>query len=181
MDDTSAAAIGRLETQMAVLARRIESAARRTSTYAEMDRASYLIARTLDENGAMSVNEIARRLNLDGSTVTRQLAVMDTRGFIERARLPEDRRASVINLAARGRTEMGRIIDVRRHRFQTMLADWSQTDLARFATLLARFNDSMAAAIAPNAEPAPHAAAPRRRAPEQHRRSVLPSAARRRS
>ena len=42
-------ALDRLETQMVLLARRIERAARTSTTFHHMDRAAYLIARTLDE------------------------------------------------------------------------------------------------------------------------------------
>jgi DNA-binding MarR family transcriptional regulator len=166
MDET----IGQLEAQMAVLARRIENTARKQSALSDMDRASYVIARTLDESGRLTVNDIARHVNLDASTVTRQLAVMDSRGFIERHSDPDDRRSSVIALTPLGRKRMRALSEARRKRFAVFVADWSPEDVAHLARLLERFNQSVKAVD-------PQSVSPSTRAPrlQQHRQSVLSS------
>src|SRR4051794_15802105 len=81
---TTPTGVDQLERELAVLTRRIEAAARRSDLHREMDRAGYLIARTVDEQGTASVGVLAERLGLDGSTVTRQLDALESRGFIER-------------------------------------------------------------------------------------------------
>ncbi|MCU1368417.1 MAG: MarR family transcriptional regulator, partial [Ilumatobacteraceae bacterium] len=137
-------ALARLETEMVVLARRIENAARRSVTFRQMDRAAYLLARTLDRDGPASVNELARALGLDGSTVTRQVAAMEVRGQATRKAHPDDGRAWVISLTQAGRDEMDAISAVRRQRFGEYTADWAPADLEQFSRLLQRFNTSLA-------------------------------------
>jgi DNA-binding MarR family transcriptional regulator len=164
--------LDRLETQMAVLARRIEHTARQSTIFRQMDRAAYLIARTLDDGGPASVNEIAHVLSLDGSTVTRQVASMEARGQATRKVHPDDGRAWVISLTPSGRKKMETISAQRRVRFAHWLADWTQADLDAFGTLLQRFNDSLAKAAPLEPQPPPEAdrAANRR---GDHRQSVL--------
>src|SRR3954452_2630651 len=107
MDD----GLDRLETQMAVLARQIEHAARTSTTFHQMDRAAYLIARTLDESGPATLNEIARALSLDGSTVTRQVASMEAGGQANQQLHPVGVRPWVINLTPGGPKTMKAITD----------------------------------------------------------------------
>jgi DNA-binding MarR family transcriptional regulator len=134
----------RLESEMMVLARRIESSARQSTMYGRMDRAAYAIARTLDRQGPLSVNELARSLSLDGSTVTRQVAAMEARRHAIRKVDPEDGRAWVISLTTPGREEMSAITDERRRRFAGWVADWRPADVERFGVLLQRLNAAMA-------------------------------------
>lgn len=141
-------ALARIETEMAVLARRVESASRRSTTFREMDRASYLIARTLDVTGPSSVNELARVLGLDGSTVTRQVATMEARSQVSRRPHPDDGRVWVISLTAAGRRAMAKIGSIRRERFAESLSAWSESDVDTFSTLLQRFNADLAGADA---------------------------------
>ena len=171
---------------MVVLTRRIENASRRSTIHRRMDRAAYLIARTIDEAGPAGVNEIARRLSLDGSTVTRQLAGMQERGFVDRRPHPEDGRAWVIDLTPSGQAEMQTVSTARRQRFATFLNGWSDTDIVALGGLLEQFNASLAAAPEPPLADDSAVAAPsaehRRSAPQRsdHRRSVLPTPKRRR-
>ncbi|MCU1397971.1 MAG: MarR family transcriptional regulator [Acidimicrobiales bacterium] len=168
---------------MVVLARRIENAARRSVTFRQMDRAAYLIARTLDQGGPASVNELARVLGLDGSTVTRQVAAMEARQQAARKAHPDDGRAWLISLTPAGRDEMNAISAIRRQRFAEYTADWAPDDLDQFSRMLQRFNASLATAVSSTAgstdtEPGGHAdgssppSSARRRV--DHRQSVLP-------
>ena len=162
--------LDRLETEMAVLGRRIESTARESTIFRQMDRAAYLIARTLDDGGPASVNEIARVLSLDGSTVTRQVASMEARGQATRKIHPDDGRAWIISLTVSGRKAMGAISAQRRARFSEWLADWTQTDIDAFGTLLQRFNQSLAKVAPPDMRPPANADRTPR---SEHRQSVL--------
>jgi DNA-binding MarR family transcriptional regulator len=138
-----AESLTRLESEMLVLARRIESLARQSTMYERMDRAAYAIARTLDREGPLSVNELARNLSLDGSTVTRQVAAMEARHHAIRKADPDDGRAWVISLTASGREEMTAITDGRRRRFADWVVDWSEVDVEQLGILLQRLNTAM--------------------------------------
>jgi DNA-binding MarR family transcriptional regulator len=174
-------ALGRLESQMAVLGRRIENAQRHSTSYQKMDRAAYLIARTLEEMGTASVNELARTLALDGSTVTRQVAAMEARSSVQRKPHPDDGRAWVISLTTAGRREMNAISGARRKRFAVILAAWEPADIENLVTILTRFNESLGVAAMTTDDAtetdslsSDSAAAQPRGRRSDHRQSVLP-------
>jgi DNA-binding MarR family transcriptional regulator len=135
--------LDRLEGEMLLLARRIESSARQSTLFKRMDRAAYLIARSLDADGPSTVVELARRLDLDASTVTRQVAAMEGRGQAARKVHPVDGRAWNIVLTAAGRKEMKAISERRHERFTEWVGDWSDGDVEQFSLLLQRFNASI--------------------------------------
>jgi len=136
-------AIGHLETEMAVLARRLEQAARRSATRFRLDRAGYLLARTIETEGPTSVNRLAQLLGLDGSTVTRQVATLTEKGFVTRRQDPSDGRSIVLTLTATGRREMEALRTARRRRLDETVADWPAEDVQTLATLLERLNTSL--------------------------------------
>src|SRR4051812_26042128 len=101
-----AAAVAHLEPQLAVLARRLEHTSRRSATFRRLGRAGCLLARTIEAGGPLTVNRLAQTLGLDGSTVTRQVAALADRGFVNRRPDPDDGRAIVVSLSPAGRREM---------------------------------------------------------------------------
>src|ERR1700736_1455148 len=80
----AADAIEVVETEMALLQRALERLARRSDIHRDLDRASYLLARTLEATGPISLNDLAGRLGLDATTVTRQVSTMEARGLVDR-------------------------------------------------------------------------------------------------
>lgn len=138
-----------LESEMLAFVQRIETTARQSTMYQRMERAAYRIARLLEAQGPATVVEIARALELDASTVTRQVAAMEARQQATRKVHPVDRRAWEIHLTAGGRADMHAITDARRERFAGWLAGWDDDDVERFGRLLERFNASVAAAGVP--------------------------------
>jgi len=132
-----------VEWAFAVFTRRIEQAARRSDLHGEMDRAGYLLARTLDRQGPASVNDLADQLGLDASTVTRQLSALEKRGFVERAVDPDDRRARILQLTTAGRRTMRSVRAARRHRIDALMADWPADDVETLGRLMTKINDAL--------------------------------------
>jgi DNA-binding MarR family transcriptional regulator len=132
-----------IETEMAVLARSLELLRRRGRIHREMDRAGYLLLRTLEESGPLPVTQLADRVGLDASTVTRQVAALEGGGFAERCADPSDRRCCIVRPSDRGRRLMRDVQRRRRERFAELLSGWSDTDRADLARLLARLNRSI--------------------------------------
>ena len=124
---------------------RIEGTIRQSTMYDRMERAAYRIARLLAAGGPTTVVDIARALELDASTVTRQVAAMEARQQATRRVHPTDGRAWQIHLTDIGRREMDAITDARRERFAAWLTGWDAADIDRFGRLLERFNDAVAA------------------------------------
>ena len=132
-----------IETEMAVLARGLERHHRQSEIYRDLDRASYLIARTLETTGPLSINRLAAALGLDPTTVTRQVSTMEAARLIVRRADPNDGRVTLVSLSAHGRRTTRTVQLVRQERLETLLRDWTQNDRRKLGRLLARFNDEL--------------------------------------
>ncbi|GIF68254.1 MarR family transcriptional regulator [Asanoa ishikariensis] len=139
--------IGRIETEVALLMRFAEATRRATPVEAHrsLDRAAYVILRYLDEAGPQNVSALAARLNLDGSTVTRQVGAMEREGLIAREADPNDGRGTLVSATASGLRRMSTVRMARAEIYDEMLASWSETDRAELATMLTRLNEALAA------------------------------------
>jgi DNA-binding MarR family transcriptional regulator len=135
--------LSKIETELAVLTRTLEGLSRRSEIHREVDRSSYLIARTLATDGATSIGGLATTLGLDATTVTRQVASMESAGLVVRRTDPEDGRVRLIELSARGERKMREVQRAREQRISGLVAGWSPADRRSFGDLLARFNDSL--------------------------------------
>ena len=111
-----------------------------------VDRAGYLLLRTLERIGPASINTIAAAVGLDGSTVTRQVSAMKELGLVERRTNPGDRRSCIISPTTEGRDMMRHIRRVRRTSLDSVTRDWSEDDRSTLGRLLAKLNDSIARA-----------------------------------
>jgi DNA-binding MarR family transcriptional regulator len=132
-----------IESELAVLTRALESMHRRSELYRDLDRASYLMARTLDTIGPVSINRLASVLGLDATTVTRQVATMEAAKLVARRSAPNDGRISLISLSPKGRRKMRAVQLARRERIARLLDDWKVDDRRQLGRLLARFNDDV--------------------------------------
>ena len=137
-----------LERELAVLARMVELMARRSDLYMDLDRASYLILCTLEAGGPSSINALAMTLGLDGSTVTRQVAAMESDGLIAREADPRDRRASIVRATARGMERMNDVRARRRARIAALLDGWTPEERSSLGHLLGKLNGVIASAAA---------------------------------
>jgi DNA-binding MarR family transcriptional regulator len=140
--------LGLVETEMVVLARALERMHRRSEIYRDLDRASYLIARTLETTGPVSISSLATALGLDATTVTRQVATMEDGRLILRRPDPNDGRVSMISLSQHGRHSMRAVQLERRERVARLLRDWTDEDRRDLGRLLAKFNDELSYDIA---------------------------------
>ena len=140
---TDGDALDRIETELAVLTRALERLQRRSEIYKELDRASYLIARTLAITGPVSINTLASTLGLDATTVTRQVATMHTGRLILRRADPGDGRVSLISLSKKGLRTMLAVQLGRKERIASLLGQWSEKERREFGRLLGRFNEAV--------------------------------------
>ena len=139
-DDT----LGEIETQIAFLMRLGEATRRSTgiAPHRALDRAAYVILRHLAD-GPLTVTTLADRLNLDGSTVTRQVAVLENDGLVGREPDPRDGRSNLIAATPAGLRSVEQVSDARRELYGRILADWSEEDRAQLGTMLSRLNESL--------------------------------------
>jgi DNA-binding MarR family transcriptional regulator len=135
--------IGVIELELLKLVRHLETFGRRSSLYREVDRAGYLVLRTLDAAGPMSTKALASTLNLDASTVTRQIAALEAAGFVERCPDPLDRRSSTISLTGEGHRTMAGVEKERRDGIEALVSEWAAHEKLTLGRALSRLNISL--------------------------------------
>jgi DNA-binding MarR family transcriptional regulator len=133
-----------IEVATAVLVRNFELLRRRGGAYTDLDRAEYLLLRTLDALGPADICTLAAGLGLDPSTAGRQVARMQSRGLVERTPAPADRRRSVVAPTAQGLERMHEARVRRRDATEELLADWSEADRHTLAEMFTRYNRTVA-------------------------------------
>jgi DNA-binding MarR family transcriptional regulator len=135
--------IGVIELELLKLVRHLETFGRRSSLYLEVDRAGYLALRMLATMGPASTKALAMALNLDASTVTRQVTALESGGFIERRPDPSDRRSSTIVLTVEGRRTMAGVERERRQSIEALIGSWGERDRLTLGRALNRLNLSL--------------------------------------
>ena len=134
-----------IERQTAVLMRNFELLHRRTDVHDRLDRAHYLLLRTLSDGGPMTITTLACTLGLDPSTAGRQVSALTAAGLVERTADPADRRRWVVTPTADGLREMRVVRDRRTESHAELLGDWDPEDLRTLGTMLDRYNRAVAA------------------------------------
>ena len=136
--------LGTIEIQVAMLMRLGEATRRSTELkpHRALDRAAYVILRHLQAAGPQNVTALADRLNLDGSTVTRQVTALERDGLAERRADPNDGRGTVIEATELGLKQVDAVAKARRALYDRLLQDWSADDRRQLADVLRHFNES---------------------------------------
>jgi DNA-binding MarR family transcriptional regulator len=143
--DDAAEALGVIERQTAVLMRHFEMLWRRVDVRDGLDRAEYLMLRTLDDSGPMDINGLAASLGLDPSTAGRQVAVLQNNGLVLKSPDPGDRRRSIITPTAEGLRRMETVRERRTASVADLLADWTEDELRTLGVLFDKYNRAVAA------------------------------------
>jgi DNA-binding MarR family transcriptional regulator len=138
------AAIAGVEQQFAVMFTQVKANLRDRAVrvHPELQALSYTIITSLVRSGPTRAGELAERLNLDKSIISRQANLLCSLGFVEREPDPDDRRATVL---AATRLAVERVDEVRRVDQAALyenLRDWEVPDLHKLAELLGRLNEA---------------------------------------
>jgi DNA-binding MarR family transcriptional regulator len=106
----------------------------------------YPLLRRVGQWGPIRTSDLAARIGLDVSTVSRQLAGLEKAGLVSRASDPDDKRAALIHLSGEGKRVVTKIQRARREVMGEALAEWPIDDVERLAELLEQFADALDAA-----------------------------------
>lgn len=118
-----------------------------------LDRAAVALLRQVADCEPLRPGELAHRLGVEASHVTRTVQQLQRAGYVTRVPDPDDRRAQRIELTEAGRKAIERIRDVGARGMQLALADWSPEELGQLATLFHRMvDDFLAMAIDDDSE-----------------------------
>jgi DNA-binding MarR family transcriptional regulator len=109
----------------------------------ELDRALFPLLVRLGMQGPLGVAELAGQVGRDHTTVSRQLAKLESLELIARSEENADRRRRAAQLTAGGRKIVHAIVSARRRLLTQALADWRDTDCAALAELNRRLADTL--------------------------------------
>jgi DNA-binding MarR family transcriptional regulator len=112
----------------------------------EVDPSTFPLAKQLMCSEGLRVSDLAARVGLDVSTVSRQIKQLEDKGIVERTPDPADGRASLVRISATGRAVMQAAFRRRFERIKAALEPWSDDDRRRLQDLLTRLATDLAAA-----------------------------------
>ncbi|MEU9336890.1 MarR family transcriptional regulator [Streptomyces sp. NPDC048290] len=110
-----------------------------------LDRAATGVLRRMADGEPPRPGELAARLGVEASHVTRTVQQLERAGYVSRVPDPDDRRAQRIELTEAGREAIARIRDAGARGMQVALADWKPEELRQLATLFHRMVDDFLA------------------------------------
>ncbi len=129
---------------MAVLVRLLTAARPRDPEVTSLDRSAYLILyEVLHHGGPWALQDLADRLQVDLSTLSRQASAMEAKGLLERHDAPNDSRVHLISATQEGTLRFEAMRTARRRVYSDILGDWQEDDRRRLADQLDRFNDAI--------------------------------------
>ena len=106
-----------------------------------LDRAAVALMRKMADAEPMRPGELAARMGVEASHVTRTVQQLQKSGHVTRVPDPDDRRAQRNELTDAGREAIVRVREAGVRGMQVALADWSPDDLRQLATLFHRMVD----------------------------------------
>lgn len=107
-----------------------------------LDRSGYALLGRL-EHGPLSLKQLADAFRLDQSTVNRQINALRRDGLVERIADPEGGLALLLRPTRTGLARLRRDREVSRDQVGRVLDGWDPDEIAGFAALLRKFNDSI--------------------------------------
>lgn len=128
-----------VEYAMAMLFRLVESAQKEIGM---LDRSAYILLSEMARNGPPGINVLAQALQLDISTISRQVAALESSGLVERFPDPADARVSLLQMTDLGQTKFQETRKMRYRLFSELLENWSEEDRRQFGIYIKRFNQA---------------------------------------
>jgi DNA-binding MarR family transcriptional regulator len=117
---------------------------RLTSISPGLDRASIPLLGVLEEQGDVRPSDLAAALELDPSTVSRQLRLLESLGLVARTADHHDGRSVLIALTPSGRGSLTTVRQARAAVLHNVLADWAERDRELLYALLGRLANDLA-------------------------------------
>lgn len=128
-----------IELEMAILVRRLIS----MTTYKKignLDRSAYLLLHQIASHGSAGVKALSDEFQLDISTVSRQAAALEQKGYVQRIPDPADGRAYSLQMTDLGGEVLNENKQARQNTIGKLLSSWSDEERLIFGELLHKFN-----------------------------------------
>ncbi|WP_076258636.1 MarR family winged helix-turn-helix transcriptional regulator [Intrasporangium flavum] len=108
-----------------------------------LERSWYTLLSRIVAQGPMSLNELSEALGLDVSTLNRQTAALTRAGHLERVADPDGGMARKFRATPSGTADLEADRRANAEGLGTVVADWSDDDVADLVALLRRFNTDL--------------------------------------
>ena len=115
-----------------------------------LDRALFPLLIGIERFGPIGVVELAAGVNRDHTTVSRQLAKLESLGLVQRVESADDRRTRRAVVTPKGKAMSKRIDAARERMFRAIFADWRHDEVTALTRLMGRFAAAMREKAAPD-------------------------------
>src|SRR5689334_3101973 len=108
-----------------------------------LDRALFPLLVVIERRGPIGVVELAERIGRDYTTVSRQVAKLESLDLVERKASPRDRRVSEATVTDKGKAMTDAVDRARERLVGAMFATWDDRDVTELVRLMRKFADAM--------------------------------------
>lgn len=108
-----------------------------------LDRALFSVLVGIERLGPIGVVDLAERAGRDYTTVSRQVARLESLGLVQRRDCALDRRVREAVISAKGKSMTDRIDAARQRMGQAIFQNWERKELDEFVRLIRRFADAL--------------------------------------
>jgi DNA-binding MarR family transcriptional regulator len=102
----------------------------------------------LERHGEMAMSRLAEMLDVSDSKATGLIDRIEERGFVERIRVPSDRRVVLVRLTDRGREVMEEVEMLREEMLEQMLGRLDEPNLMRVAAAMSDLREAIVTTVA---------------------------------
>lgn len=137
-------AIQALEQQLSMLWRRARSNSYKVArrVHPDMEPAAYGLLVILQREGAMRLTDIAASIGVGKPSVSRQIAMLERLGLVQKQADPLDGRAQSISLTPAGTRQLVTAQTARKEAFHDLMRDWEASDITALGQLIAQLNET---------------------------------------
>ena len=137
----------------------------------DLDRALFPLLVRVERRGPLGIGELAELVGRDYTTVSRQVAKLESLGLVARQVNAQDARIKEVVISEPGRAMAHALDGAREKIFTALLADWDKQDVVDLARLMRKLADSGLAFVEAE-RPGPSHASDSRRGGDVRRRSA---------
>ena len=108
-----------------------------------LDRALFPLLVVIERRGPIGVVDLADRVGRDYTTVSRQIAKLESLGLVERQAAAADRRVSQAAVTAKGKAMTVAVDKARERLGRAIFATWDERDVTELVRLTRKFADAV--------------------------------------
>jgi DNA-binding MarR family transcriptional regulator len=102
----------------------------------------------LERHGEVAMSRLAEMLDVSDSNATGLIDRIEERGFVERIRVPSDRRVVLVRITDRGREVMEEVETLREEMLERMLGRLDEPNLLRVAAAMSDLREAIVTTVA---------------------------------